>query len=181
MHAEARVDSYTMPLDAELAKAFLESHDIPVRLEGDVLVGSAHAIGPALGGIGLIVEEQDEARARALLDGYHHALRRRRVRHEDIDDDNDDGIDEGVATDDFDDTDNPSEDSPDDMAARAWGSTLLAFVLLPVVMHLYSVALLLRVEYGLLSSEGRKRYWTAWVLNLLVLTVAGWLIIRALG
>ncbi len=58
---------------------------------------------------------------------------------------------------------------------------MLAFVLLPVVMHLYSVALLFRVQYGLLSSEGRRRYWTAWVLNLLVLTAVAWLIIRAVG
>jgi len=170
MHAEARVDSYSVPLDAELAKAYLESYRIPVRLEGEAIVGSAYALGPILGGIRLFVEEQDEARARMLLDSYHHALHRRR----------DGQMDEEIAPDGLKD-DELIDDSPDEMAARALGSTLLAFVLLPFVMHVYATAQLLRIPLGELSSRGRRRYTTAWVLNLAVLFVASWFIAQAVG
>jgi hypothetical protein len=172
MHAEARVDSYTVPLDAELAKVYLESYEIPVRLEGEALVGSAYALGPMLGGIGLLVEEQDEARARELLDGYHHALRQRRGA----------ALSDGITDDSLDDgTEELGEDTPDEMASRAWSATLLACVLLPVVMHVYAIALLLRVPAKELSSKAKRRYVTAWVLNLAVIAVASWFVARSLG
>jgi hypothetical protein len=174
--AESRVDSYTLPLDAELAKAYLESHEIRVRLEGEALVGSAYALGPMLGGIRLFVSEQDEPRARALLDGYHHALRQRRALEEPsgthaISSDASDAESDDDATD---------EETPDDLATRAWGSTLLAFVLLPVVMHVYAVALLLRVSPRELTPKARGRYMKAWVLNLAVFAVVGWVVAKAL-
>src|SRR5512142_2873023 len=164
MESESRVDSYTMPLDAELAKAYLESHAIHVRLDGETLGGTAYALGPMMGGIRLYVEEHDERRARALLDDYHRALHeRRRVSFgdDDIEDDEDgavpgdiSGYDAAVA-----DlgapasirpqvTEQPQPETPDEMATHAWVASLAGLVLFPVFTHVYSVVCLLRTPRG---------------------------------
>lgn len=189
MEAESRVDSYTMPLDAELAKAYLESYEIPVRLEGEALGGSAYALGPMIGGITLYVDEHDERRARALLDEYHRALHERtRDSYDEEDAERGEYVDESsndsgrplksdlsspVASENR--KDHQHEDADDD-ATHAWVAALAGLVVFPVFTHCYSVACLLRIPRAALTSRGRKRYLTAWFVNVVVLCAAAWVL-----
>lgn len=184
MEAESRVDSYTMPLDAELAKAYLESYEIPVRLEGETLVGSAYALGPMIGGITLYVDEHDERRARALLDEYHRALHERSRDSYDDEDHDEDAVDEigGVARPLKADSRVPGttesrknhrlQVASDEDATHAWVAALAGLVIFPVFTHCYSIACLVQVPRTALTSRGKKRYFTAWFINVTVLFAA---------
>lgn len=150
LDSESRVDSYTTPLDAELAKVYLESHDIPVRLQGEQIMGAAYALGPMLGGIQLFVDKKDGRKASRLLADYHHKL--------------------VYQPEPF------REASSDELVKRAWISGLVGFVTIPVVVHVYSVWLLLQVKNATLTPQARKRYIVAWMVNLLAFVLAGWVV-----
>lgn len=154
MDAESRVDSFMTPLDAELAKAYLESHGIPVRLEGEEILGVAFALGPVLGGIRLFVEKEDGETAGLLLERYHRAL-----------------LDQSE----------PKVESPDERVSRAWVSAFVGFVTLPLLVHAYSVWLLMHVKSRNLSIRARKRYVVAWMVNALAFGIAGWALLRVIG
>ena len=183
MLAESRVDAYTIPLDAELAKAYLESHEIHVRLEGEMLGGTAYALGPMMGGIRLYVEEHDERRARALLDDYHRALHERP--HVGDEDEDEDEQDESYVADSVSKASRRIAKAPqtlaDDAASRAWVAALAGLVLFPVFTHLYSIACLLRIDRQSLSTRGRRRYLAAWTLDGAAILVAAWIIWRIFG
>lgn len=184
MQAESRVDAYTMPLDAELAKAYLESHEIRVRLEGETLGGTAYALGPMMGGIRLYVDEHEERRARALLDDYHRVLHeRRQVSYSDDDQDeledevSDPHVEQGrassrgtVAS------QHELSVEADDSATHAWVAALAGLVLFPVFMHVYSMFCLLGTDRAQLTVRGRRRYLTAWVIDGAAILIAGWVI-----
>jgi hypothetical protein len=148
------VDSYTMPLDAELAKAYLESFEIKVSLDGDVLAGAAFALGPMLGGIRLFVEPKDAERARALLKSYHDALRVPGVQN---------------------------YESAEELAARAFRTSLLGLFLFPGVLHVYAITLLLKVQSRALSTKGRWRYAAAWAISGLILSAAAAYFVKLLS
>jgi len=181
MQAESRVDAYTIPLDAELAKAYLESHEIHVRLEGETLGGSAYALGPMMGGIRLYVEEHEERRARALLDDYHRALHERpQVGDNDVDE---------LDAEETSDVDNLAGEASrrvakvpqtqaDEAASRAWVAALAGLVLFPVFTHLYSIVCLVRLKRPSLSARGRRRYIAAWAVDCAAILIAGWVIWR---
>lgn len=145
MDAGSRVDSYATPLDAELARAYLESHQIAARLEGEETMGAAYALQPALGAVRLFVDTDHEQRARALLAQYHQAQRER-----------------------FEAT----RESSDERVMHAWGAALFGVVILPVAMQIYSALLLWKVDRQHLSVQARRRYVAAWVLDLIMFFVA---------
>lgn len=153
MSAKLVVDSYTMPLDAELAKVYLESFEIPVSLEGDVISGAAYALGPMLGGIQLFVAQKDAERASALLKRYHEAQRVPGVQE---------------------------YESADALVLRALRTVLLGFVLFPVILHVYAISLLLKVPSRALSKSGRWRYYAAWMLSVLVMAAATSYLVKVL-
>jgi hypothetical protein len=153
MDTETRVDSYTVPLDAELAKAYLQSHGIAVRLEGEAILGAAFGLGPMLGGVRLFVNKEDSERATSLLADYHRTLLERTT------------------------ADTGAQDRQVD---RAWSSALLGVVFIPVIAHVYSIWLLLSVNRQTLTRQARKRYVVAWVVDIAVLVVAGLLVLRVL-
>lgn len=184
MQAESRVDAYTMPLDAELAKAYLESHEIRVRLEGETLGGTAYALGPMMGGIRLYVDEHEERRARALLDDYHRVLHeRRQVSYGDDDQDEfDDEVSEPHAE-----QERASSRgtvahqheltvAADDSATHAWVAALAGLVLFPVIMHAYSMVCLLGTDRRHLTARGRRRYLAAWFVDGGAILIASWVI-----
>lgn len=154
MDNEARVDSYMTPLDAELAKAYLESHGIRVRLEGEELMGAAFALGPMLGGVTLFVDKEAGESARHLLREYHRRLLERPA---------------------------PQRESPDERVDRAWISAFVGFVTIPLLVHAYSIWILLHVSTRDLSPKARKRYIVAWVIDALALAAASWIVLRAWG
>jgi hypothetical protein len=189
MEAEARVDSYAMPLDAELAKAYLESYEIPVRLEGETLVGSAYALGPMIGGITLYVDEHDERRARVLLDEYHRALREpRRDSYDDEEAEDRDNSGDLIARQPQSGSHMPAttesrrgsrlKDAGDEDATHAWVAALAGLVVFPVLTHCYSIACLLQVPRATLTSRGKRRYLVAWFINLTVLFAASFVLWR---
>ena len=143
MNDKLVVDSYTIPLDAELAKAYLESYEIQVSLEGDVIAGAAFALGPMLGGIRLFVDARDGERATALLKAYHESLKV-----------------PGVQT----------YESADALAARAFRTSLLGLILFPLILHIHAINLLLKVPRKALSKKGRFHFGIAWLICVTVLT-----------
>jgi hypothetical protein len=154
MQTESNVDSYMTPLDAELAKAYLESHDIHVRLEGEELLGAAFALGPMLGGVQLFVDKGDGERASSLLAQYHALIR---------------------------DEPETALETPGELVDRAWRSSLVGYVTIPVLVHLYSISLLLQVRSQSLSGQTRRRYVVAWLMDVLAIAFGGWAISRAFG
>jgi hypothetical protein len=151
MDGESRVDSFTTPLDAELAKVYLESYGIEVRLEGEMIMGAVLALGPMWGGVWMYVREKDEPPARELLGAYHQQLMSERAQH---------------------------QESPEQLVDRAWRASLLGLAFLPVVLHLYSMARLLSVHGRVLSPKAHFRYQCAWAIDLLMIFLFSWLIVR---
>jgi hypothetical protein len=154
MNDEARVHSYTTPSDAELAKAFLESHDIAVRLEGDALSSSAFAVGPILGDTQIYVDEKDSERAQSLLMEYSerfHLENRKRV------------------------------ESINKLVTRACTASLIGYITVPVLVHAYSVWLLLQIDAKQIPSEKHYRYSLAWIANGLAFgALFLWVLLRTL-
>jgi hypothetical protein len=153
MNEQLGVDSQTMPLDAEMAKSYLESFDIRVCLNGEARCGAALAFGPMLGGARLFVEPRNTERATALLRAYHEA---RRV--------------PGVQ----------KYESADDLASRAFRTSLLGFLLFPVVLHVYAISMLVKVPRRALSTKGRWHFAVAWAASLLVVSAAAGYIVKQL-
>jgi hypothetical protein len=139
MTTEARVDSYPLSRDAERAKAFLESQDISVRLEGNVIDRVAFTAGPILTETSLFVEDKDRAKAEGLLDQYHESIQRKKhLLNEPI----------------------------DHQVTRACMAAYLGFVTIPFVIHAYSAYLLLSLNREEISTKKRYLYSLAWLGNL---------------
>jgi hypothetical protein len=145
MNEKLAVDTHTMPLDAELAKTYLESFDIRVGRDSDAIGGAASALGPMVGGAHLFVEPKNTARATALLQAYHGAQRVPGVQN---------------------------YESADDLASRAFRTSLLGLVLFPIVMHIYAMVMLVKVPRRALSTKGRWHFAFAWATSVLVVTAA---------
>lgn len=141
MDDETVVGNFGSPLEAELAKVYLESHGVRCRLAGDVIVGAALPLQYALGGVTLSVRRRDQAEAAALLESYRSNVT----------------------------SPKPRTESPDERVARALRAAVVAFGLCPVLLHAFSLSLLMRTRYGSLGSPGRQRYWLALSINLTVL------------
>ncbi len=134
--------AYGSPHEAELGRALLESREIACRLKDDILVGTALLYEAALGGVKLIVAAEDEARARALLDDHEASLKaeRRKV-----------------------------EETHSQRVTRAWRTSLVALIVCPGILNLFSLWLLARSSYGKLDAKARRRYWLALLVDGLVL------------
>src|SRR5262245_59986932 len=85
MDDEAVVGNFGSPLEADLAKVFLESHGLRCRLSGDVIVGAALPLQYALGGVKLSVRQRDAGEATDLLATYQTNLTEPEVRSETAD------------------------------------------------------------------------------------------------
>jgi cytochrome bd-type quinol oxidase subunit 2 len=149
METESKVDSYTTPLDAELARSYLESHGIRVRLEGEDLAGAAFGLGPMLGGVQLFVDHDAGERASSLLAHYHDFLR----------------------------SPPAAQESQAQLVDRAFYSALLGLVTVPLLLHGYSLWLLLNVKRQPLTARAKQRYIVAWIANVAVVVVACWALI----
>jgi hypothetical protein len=155
MNTAARVDSYTRDFDADHAKAYLESHDIVVRLEGEPLNSATFAVGPILGGSRLYVEEEDGERAQVLLSNYHEQMRTQHL---------------------------ATKEHPDHLVTRACIAAFIGFVTIPLVLHAYSVWMLLSLDKERISPEKRYRYPLAWAGDALAFALLfTWLAVRIFG
>lgn len=152
MNTETRVDSYPTSRDATLAKAFLESHDIAVRLENTNLDAVSFTTGPILGDTALFVDEQELERAHVLLANYNEQLHSQHAAR---------------------------IESVDRRTTRACIAAFLGFITIPFVVHAYSIWLLLNLDRTQISRAIRYRYALAWSGNLLAFgLLALWLALK---
>jgi len=144
------VATFTNPIEAELAKGLLEANAINAFLKDDGIVGVAWHLSNAVGGVKLTVAEEDVAAARLLLE---NAAEPPRPAQPPIDDE------EVLQT-----------TEADRMALRAWRASVLG-LMLPLVMHLYSLRLMILAvtQADVLSARGRRYLAGALVFDAFVL------------
>ena len=142
MTTEARVDSYPISRDAELAKAFLESQEISVRLEGNEIDRVAFTAGPILTETSLFVDDKDREKAEELLAQYHESNQRKNLL---------------------------KTEPVDHQVTRACVAAFIGFVTIPFVIHAYSIYLLLTLNRAEISPKKRYLYSLAWLGNLTML------------
>jgi hypothetical protein len=139
MDGEAIAGRYDLPLEAELAAAYLEQHDVPTRIDSDVVAGMNPWLGAALGGVRLYVPEARLEEAVALLEAVK--VRRNREPRQEV----------------------------DRVAQRASISAVVGVTFLPLLGTLYSLWLLIGIDGRKLSKKGRRHRRFAWFINLAVL------------
>jgi hypothetical protein len=152
MDGEVLITSFGSPLDAELARLLLESHQIECRIADDMLVASAMHIETAFGGVKLFVGRADAEQAAALLAEHQRTLRAERS----------------------------SPEASSERVSRALRCAFVAFVIFPVVLHVWSLWLLGRVDYHSLPPRARKSYWLTMALDLSVIVAAAVLLASAI-
>ena len=149
MAREVVLASFGSPLEAELARAFLESRAIPCSVADAVHVAGSplesafgRPLPSVLSGVRVYVDDDDADRARAVLEEYTSTLK--------------------------DSKDHP--ESNDELVARAFRASL-GSALLPGVLNLFSLWLLRGVDRSALQPSGRRQFWIALVLNLGALVI----------
>jgi Putative prokaryotic signal transducing protein len=135
--------TFTTALDAELARTLLDQHDIPSRLEGDLLAGAAL---PLSGGVGvrLLVADEHAEQAHQLVETHEKELATQRRR----------------------------ADTSDERVARAYRLALVGLMLMPLLTQAISLVQVLRVPWSTLSARGRRHYVIAVLFDSLVLASA---------
>lgn len=137
--------TFATAIDAELARTLLEQHDIPSRLEGDLLAGSGLLLTGAVG-VRLLVADQHAEQAHRLVEAHEKELaaQRRRV------------------------------DTADARAARAYRLALIGLMLMPLLTQAISLVQVLRVPWSSLSARGRRHYVIAVLFDSFVLVSAAY-------
>ena len=154
------VARFTNLIDAELAKSVLDGAGIACALQNDHVVGVLPHLYNAVGGVEVCVGEDDVEAARTLLEEPFPKEPPKDPRLSAADD-----LPEG------DEVDVPTP--ADAQATRAFRAAVLALLILPGILNVYSVYLLwtLRRLPGELSARGRRHATLAVVFNLLL----GWI------
>jgi hypothetical protein len=150
MDGETCVAHYFAPHEAELAAMHLRAHGIDAKVGSNSVAVINPLWGLALGGIRVNVPARDAEEARTLLAAL-----------------------EAKEAPDPASTQVLHPRDKDNVARRAWAACILAFITVPVVVHLYSLFLLARLGRapGVLSARGRRHVALALVLD--ALTIAG--------
>lgn len=154
MDGEIVVRRYDAPHEAELAASYLREHGLSARVDNDLLVGMNPLWGTALGGVHLLVPEEDATLATELLDRLDVAPSEdRRAR----------------------------SPTPDDAARRALIAATLGSIALPGLANLYSLAVALPLAQEALSPRGRRHRWIALGIDILVLGLGAFWLTRWLS
>ncbi len=135
MDSEETAGRYYALHEAELAAMHLRACGIKAKVDNNVVASMNPLWGIALGGIRVQVPARDADEARELLQALYAP----------------DPATEAVAK--------PEPAERDDLARRAWAASIMAFITLPVVVHLYSLLLLSQIARapGKLSAKGRRQ------------------------
>jgi hypothetical protein len=169
--AMVTVGAFTTVTEAEAARLLLDSHGIACVLSDAETISMAWIMSNAVGGVKLLVAEADANRARQLL-------ARRPARRGATDDY---GLDAPApsrsltAVHQVDDPEEalsmPDPREADDTVDRAWRAAIFGLVYGPVVMHLYSLFLLLQLPWvqSRVSPDHRGRLWVAAAVDALVM------------
>jgi len=184
------------PMEAALARNQLAEAGIPVMLSGDTSGGLFAGMGGAFGTVHLEVAEENYERALDILEGRDeekgeepndtsNAIKApdtvvRKAVPEPEPEESDqiqatvptrDSVPERSSKD-ADETDDVQlEWTADEFATRAWRAAVFGCLILPVLLHLYSVWLLIRLgtHTGELSSSGTRRMYGALLIDGVVL------------
>jgi len=172
------VRAFNSPVEADLARSVLSGSEVPSRLVDEATMGIVPHMNIALGGVKLAVRPADLARAEQLLDmaateGGSTALADEALERE--------AMEAGSSRP----ADAVEKEEPEEAplgrceaaAKRAFNVAVVGLILLPVVLHLYSLLILWGISprrgEAPLSRQGRRRAIGALVIDVLVLgTVA---------
>lgn len=152
--------------EAHVAAGLLDAAGIECRVPDENAASTIPHAAPAMGGYRLQVRREDFARARAVL-------------ADDSDEDEAPGPPR-IADDPDDARPNPREAA----ALRAWKAAVIGWILLPVVLHLYSLwhlSSVLRYDAFTLSAGARRRAWIALFLDVLALAAGAFVGLVILG
>jgi hypothetical protein len=147
MDFEVVIRKFSAPHEAELSASYLRDHEIRARVDNDVLANMDPFYSDVFGGVRLHVRRIDAERADELLKELEAAEKQARA-----------------------------ERDPTTAADRAADRALVGAVLglmLPVIVHAYSLWLAVRVDWQALSLRGRRRLTIAVVIDVVVFAVAG--------
>lgn len=159
------VARYTSLHEAGIAQGLLESAGIRSTLDNETMVGMLWHLSNAIGGVRVRVSPADEEAARALLaEGSDSAELAEPERNEAAAE-----SDEEPAAD-----DEPTESAREALVRRALVSALLGFFI-PVVLHLWALALLAQVPFAPGRLDGRRKLRCAIVLALSAVGLAVYL------
>jgi hypothetical protein len=161
------VAAFTGVPEAEIARSALEAEGIEAILQGDQLIGVAWHLSNAVGGVRVVVPAAQEERARAVLAGLDPG---QQAEVEAGEEEAAPALDAagGAAA-------GPEEGPADLLAKRAWLSTLIGFLILPPLLHLWSLWLLLQARRagGPRTEAGKRFAFRAVAVDLLVLCAIG--------
>jgi hypothetical protein len=146
MDFEVVIRKFSAPHEAELSASYLRDHEIRARVDNDVLANMDPFYSDVFGGVRLHVRRIDAERADELLKELEAAEKQARA-----------------------------ERDPTTAADRTADRALVGAVLgmmLPLVVHAYSLWLALRVDWQALSARGRRRLAIAVVIDVAVFAVA---------
>jgi hypothetical protein len=164
------IATFLNPTDAELFCSRLESAGIQPFVR-DAAVNAMVPLSHALGGVKVLVAPHDEAAALGIAAQQGGAL----SADQEPPGDSGDAAEAGASTDGENDLERPSE--VDAMAMRAWRASVMGFML-PLVLHLYSIRLLIHFAFmpGRAARGSRWRAGAAVLLNALgLIMVLGFL------
>ena len=141
---EVLLASFGSPLEAELARVFLESRSISCSVTDAIHVagspfesGFGRPLSSVVGGVRVYVDAFDAERARAALEEYGNTLK----------------------------DSTPPRETDDQVIARARRAFYTSAVL-PGIMNLVSLWLLRRVNYSRLEPSARFQFWLTVILNI---------------
>ena len=156
------LDSFPTPHAAHLAANALRAVDIDVRITNEAIVSALPHLETALGGVKLYVREEYVEEATRILRGDADLPEHP---HREPPDAADEDPDEDAAL--------ATQRGFDDMATRAFRASILGVFLCPLILHAYSVSLLLRLPGSrALSARALLRARAAWAINAIVAVIA---------
>jgi hypothetical protein len=172
------VSTFSTPAEAELARNLLQERGIVAFVADAEAVATLWHLSPALGGVKVQVKESELQKARRVLasrpgrgvDDYGLVKRSRRAPAPHREQPRDPDPDEKEL-----------ESESDATAARAWKAAVIGLIFPVLLLHIYSVWLLLQLPWtgGALSPTGRRKAVAAAALDFLVF-VALILFVRSL-
>jgi hypothetical protein len=166
------VGVFSTPEEAHLCKNRLEAEGIDVQLMDAETVGMAWYFGNALGGIKVQVRAEQAEEARQVLE-LHEPVRAEDtvVEESPLSDEcwDEDRLTPGHAEEAAD-TESPGDNSAD----RAFRAAVFGMIALPPLLHLYSVYLLVRLDFSELPLGPRaaRRVRSAWVIDVVFISFA---------
>lgn len=177
----ATLVTFSTLAEAQVAKGMLEAAGVESWIADSETASAAWQMTPAMGGIRLQVARDEIDRARAVFDAEDEPSAASHLGDDD-DDESDDRTGEGATAGEEIDPDSLEVPLRDRMAIRAWKASIVGLVLLPGVLHLYSLALLAMVANlpGPLSPAARRRAIWAVAVDALALVAVTFVAVRFL-